>query len=281
VTTLTSGGLTSGVSAPPGGLRRIGSARWRRRNLTFDKITFFLVFLVIPVAFYIAFVVSPFVQAAYFSLTDWTGFSPGMNFIGLSNYAKLFADSTFLQAMGNNILMAIVVPVVTLGVAMFFATLVTVGGSTRGNVKGLRNSSFYRVVSFFPYVIPAIVIGLIWSQIYDPSAGLLNGILTRLGLEQFASFAWLGDPRTARWAVMFVIIWGLVGFYMVLFIAAIKGIPAEVFEAARIDGAGRFRTAVSITIPLIRENVQTAFIYIGILALDAFVYMAAGPGRRA
>ena len=60
----------------------------------------------------------------------------------------------------------------TLGLAMFFATLVTVGGSTRGNVKGLRNSSFYRVISFFPYVIPAIVIGLIWSQIYDPSAGL-------------------------------------------------------------------------------------------------------------
>ena len=84
---------------------------------------------------------------------------------------------------------------------------------------------------------------------------------------------------------MFVIIWGLVGFYMVLFIAAIKGVPAEVFEAARIDGAGRFRTAVSITIPLIRENVQTAFIYIGILALDAFVYMAAlepggGPGQH-
>ena len=85
---------------------------------------------------------------------------------------------------------------------------------------------------------------------------------------------------------MFVIIWGLVGFYMVLFIAAIKGVPAEVFEAARIDGAGRFRTAVSITIPLIRDNVQTAFIYIGILALDAFVYMAAlepggGPEHHA
>jgi N-acetylglucosamine transport system permease protein len=139
----------------------------------------------------------------------------------------------------------------------------------------LRNSSFYRVVSFFPYVVPAIVIGLIWSQIYDPNSGLLNGILTGLGLDQFTSFPWLGDVRTARWAVMFVIIWGLVGFYMVLFIAAIKGVPAEVFEAARIDGAGRFRTAISITIPLIRDNVQTAFIYIGILALDAFVYMAA------
>ena len=151
----------------------------------------------------------------------------------------------------------------------------TVGGSSRGNIRGLRHSSFYRVVSFFPYVIPAIVIGLIWSQIYDPNSGILNGVLTGIGLDQFEAFAWLGDVRTARLAVMFVIVWGLVGFYMVLFIAAIKGIPSEVFEAARIDGAGRFRTAILITIPLIRDNVQTAFIYMGILALDAFVYMAA------
>jgi N-acetylglucosamine transport system permease protein len=131
------------------------------------------------------------------------------------------------------------------------------------------------VVSFFPYVVPAIVIGLIWSAIYDPNSGLLNGVLTRIGVDQARSFAWLGDIRTAKLAVMFAIVWGLIGFYMVLFIAAIKGIPAEVFEAARVDGAGRFRTAVSITIPLIRDNVQTAFIYMGILALDAFVYMAA------
>ena len=79
---------------------------------------------------------------------------------------------------------------------------------------------------------------------------------------------------------MFAIVWGLIGFYMVLFIAAIKGVPAEIFEAARVDGAGRFRTATSITIPLIRDNVQTAFIYMGILALDAFVYVAALDARR-
>ena len=270
--------VTTPVGQPtsrPTGFKALASPGWRRRNLTFDKISFFVVFLVIPVAWYVAFVVSPFVQAAYFSLTDWTGFTPAMNFVGLANYAKLFSDSNFLKALVNNVIMAIVVPIVTLGLAMFFASLVTVGGASRGNVRGLRYSSFYRVVSFFPYVIPAIVIGLIWSQIYDPSAGLLNGVLTRVGLDGFTSFAWLGDIGTARWAVMFVIIWGLVGFYMVLFIAAIKGIPAEVFEAARIDGAGRFRTAISITIPLIRDNVQTAFIYIGILALDAFVYMAA------
>ncbi|MET1003925.1 MAG: sugar ABC transporter permease, partial [Propionibacteriaceae bacterium] len=152
---------------------------------------------------------------------------------------------------------------------------ITVAGPSKGPLRGVRNSSLYRVVSFFPYVIPAIVIGLIWRQIYDPSSGLLNGILTGLGLGQFDSFAWLGDPSTARWAVMAVIVWGFVGFYMVLFIAAIKGVPAETYEAARLDGAGRFRMAVSITIPQIRDSIQTAYIYLGIAALDAFVYVQA------
>ena len=259
----------------PTGFRVLASPRWRRRNLTFDKVSFFVVFLIVPVIGYLAFVVSPFVQAAYFSLTSWTGFSPVMEFVGLANYAKLLDDDTFKKAVGNSVLLAVVVPTVTLAIALIFASLVTVGGPSTGAVRGLRHSSVYRVISFFPYVVPAIVIGLIWSAIYDPNSGLLNGVLTRLGVDQARSFAWLGDVRTAKWAVMFAIVWVLIGFYMVLFVAAIKGIPAEVFEAARVDGAGRFRTAVSITIPLIRDNVQTAYIYLGILALDAFVYMAA------
>jgi N-acetylglucosamine transport system permease protein len=266
--------LGTPLSAPGGG-KTTAARRWSRKDLTFDKISFMLVFLAIPVIVYVIFVVSPFVQAAYYSLTDWSGFSTGMNFIGVSNYVKLFQDSIFLKAMGNSVLLAIVLPIVTLGVALVFATLVTIGGPSNGAIRGLRNSSLYRVISFFPYVIPAIVIGLIWAQVYDPHSGILNGILTGLGLGQFDSFAWLGDVRTAMPAVMFVIVWGLIGFYMVLFIAAIKGIPAEIYEAARIDGAGRFRTAITITIPLIRDNIQTAYIYMGILALDAFVYMAA------
>ncbi|GAA3859812.1 sugar ABC transporter permease [Leifsonia kafniensis] len=258
-----------------GGGKSPAAHRWSRKDLTFDKITFMLVFLVVPVVGYIIFVVSPFVQAFYYSLTDWSGFTPGMNFIGIANYGKLFTDSTFLTAMGNSVLLALVLPVVTIGLALILASLVTVGGPSSGPVRGLRNSSIYRVVSFFPYVIPAIVIGIMWGQIYDPSSGILNGILTGLGLEQFTSFAWLGIEGVAMPAVMFVIVWGLVGFYMVLFVAAIKGVPAEIYEAARIDGAGRFRTAMTITIPLIRDNIQTAYIYMGILALDAFVYMAA------
>jgi N-acetylglucosamine transport system permease protein len=261
--------------AQPGGGKTTAARRIRRKDLTFDKVSFLLVFLVVPVIGYIIFVVSPFIQAAYYSLTDWSGFTAGMNFIGLNNYVKLFNDATFMKAVGNSVTLAIVLPIVTLGIAFIFASLVTVGGPSHGAIRGLRNSSFYRVISFFPYVIPAIVIGLIWQQVYDPNTGILNGILTLFGLDQFESFAWLGEVRTAMPAVMFVIVWGLIGFYMVLFIAAIKGVPAEIYEAARIDGAGRFRTAITITLPLIRDNVQTAYIYMGILALGAFVYMAA------
>jgi N-acetylglucosamine transport system permease protein len=198
-----------------------------------------------------------------------------MNFIGIQNYVKLFQDSIFLTAMRNSAILALVLPFVTIVLALILASLITVGGPSKGGIRGLKNSSFYRVVSFFPYVIPAIVVGIMWGQVFQPSGGLINGVLTGIGLKGFANFPWLGTQATALPAVMFVIVWSLVGFYMVLFIAAIKGVPAEIYEAARIDGAGRFRTAVQITIPLIRDNVQTSYIYMGILALDAFVYMQA------
>lgn len=104
-------------------------------------------------------------------------------------------------------------------------------------------------------MIPAIAIGLIWKNVYDPSSGLLNGILTGLGLGGFASYPWLGDPRTAMLCSMMAIIWGFVGFYMVLFIAAIKGIPAETYEAARIDGVG----PANSTLVMSQRLVTTAF----------------------
>jgi N-acetylglucosamine transport system permease protein len=236
---------------------------------------FVLVTLGIPFAFYTVFVLWPFAQAFIYSLTNWSGFSDTFDFVGLANYQALLRDDIFLKAVRNNLMLAVVVPLVTIALSLALATMVTVGGSSTGSVRGLAHSSFYRIVSFFPYTIPAIVIGLIWSQMFDPSAGLVNGLLTGLGLDRFESFAWLGEVSTAMPVTMFVIIWGFVGFYMVLFIAAIKGIPAELYDAARVDGAGRFRMTMMVTLPMVRETVQTAYIYLGILALDAFVYMAA------
>ncbi|WP_435531446.1 carbohydrate ABC transporter permease [Ruania halotolerans] len=252
-----------------------GPRRGRRTKWTFDRISFFVVFLFLPLALFLVFVISPFIQAGYYSLTNWTGFSPEQEFIGFANFVNLAQDPRFVNAVGNSAVLGIVVPFVTLSIALIFAILITIGGSGRGQIRGVKNAGFYRVVSLFPYVIPGIAIGLVWRLILAPSGGLVNGVLTGLGLDQFESFAWLGNVTTAMPASIFVIVWGFVGFYMLLFIAAIKGIPAETFEAARIDGAGRARMSWSITLPLIRDNVQTAYIYIGILALDAYVYMQA------
>lgn len=247
--------------------------RWKLPS--FQSASFMLVFLGLPLAIYTVFVISPFVQAFYYSMTDWSGFSKSMNFVGLANYAALLNDPVFLKAVYNSIVLAVILPPLVIVLSLTLATLITVGGESRGETRGLKHSGIYRVISFFPYTIPAIVIGILWAQMYDPSNGLLNGILTAMGFEFFKSFAWLGDERTAMGASIFVITWSMVGFYMVLFIAAIKGIPAEVYEAARVDGAGRFRTAISVTVPMIRDTIRTAYIYLGILALDAFVYMQA------
>ena len=249
--------------------------RRHRRRMPLPRKIFVLVTLGIPFVFYAIFVLWPFAQAFIYSLTNWSGFSDTFDFVGIANYKALMQDDVFLKAVRNNLLLALVVPLVTIALSLALATMVTVGGASTGSVRGLSRSSFYRIVSFFPYTIPAIVIGLIWSQMFDPSAGLVNGLLTSIGLDGFKSFAWLGEVRTAMPVTMFVIIWGFVGFYMVLFIAAIKGIPSELYDAARVDGAGRLRMTMVVTLPMVRETIQTAYIYLGILALDAFVYMAA------
>jgi N-acetylglucosamine transport system permease protein len=267
--------VTSASSALPtaGGPTR--AARWRKKNLTFDRISFAAVFLGVPLIVYAVLVLSPFVQAVYYSLTSWSGFDTSMTFIGIGNYVKAFTDDVFVTSVRNSVTLVLVLPVVIIGLAIALASLVTIGGSSSGPVRGVRGGEFYRVLLFFPYIIPAIAVGIMWGQIYDPSNGLLNGVLTSVGLNGFASYPWLGDARTAMIATMFVMIWASVGFYVVIFVAAIKALPAEVFEAARLDGAGRLRIALTVTVPMLRANIRTSLIYTGIFALDAFVFMAA------
>ena len=249
----------------------------RKRQLSFDKISFMVVFLGLPLAIYLLLVIYPFLQAFHLSLTNWRGFGPiaDADYVWLENYTYLFNSSKFMLALGHNAMLAIFLPAITIALALMLAIVITVGGHSHGNIRGIKGASFYRIVSFFPYVIPGIIIGLMWRLLLDPGMGLMNGLLTGIGLDQFKDYAWLGKEATAMPVSMLVIVWGFVGFYMLLFIAAIKSIPSEIYEAVRIDGAGRWTTATRITIPLIRDNIQTAYIYMGIIALDAFIYMVA------
>ena len=254
-------------------------ARWRRKHLTFDKVSFAVVFLGVPLVLYVVLVLSPFVQAVVYSLTSWTGFDTSMRFIGLANYVNAFTDPTFLISVRNSVELVVVLPIVVITLALALASLVTIGGPSNGQVRGVRFGEFYRIVLFFPYIIPAIAVGIMFSQVFDPSNGLLNGVLTTVGLKGFASYPWLGDTRTAMISSMFVMSWASVGFYMVIFVAAIKALPAEIYEAARLDGASRLLIALRITVPMLRSSIRTSLIYTGIFALDAFVFMSAlNPG---
>jgi N-acetylglucosamine transport system permease protein len=241
--------------------------------MRYGKYRFIASFLAVPLLLYIVFVVSPYLQAIYISMTDWRGFSPNRNFIGLANYVELASDGRFWRAMWHNALLLIVVPVVTLGIALFLATMTTVAGR-RGSVGrgGVRGSRFYQVVFVFPHVVPLVIAGVLFGFFYNPEAGLLNGLLRLVGFD-WLTRAWLGDTTFALPAVMAVLIWSFVGFFYVVLSAAMKSLPTEVFEAAVLDGAGGIRTFVSITIPMLTDSIQTSYIYLGILMLDAFALL--------
>ncbi|MFC5145836.1 carbohydrate ABC transporter permease [Streptomyces aureoversilis] len=246
------------------------------------KYRFIVGFLAVPLAIYAVFVISPFLQAIYYSFTDWTGLSPDFKMVGFKNYRKMFADDVFWKSVGHNVLLLLVLPLVTLGLGLFFAFMLNVGGRRRKNaaVAGVRGSGFYKVVYFFPQVLSIAIVALLFQFAYNPNSGALNSFLDAVGLDSVRP-DWLGDPDLALWCVMAVMVWSNVGFYVVLFSAGMSSIPKDFYEAALLDGANRVQTFFRITLPLLWDTVQTGWVYMGIMALDGFAVvqiMTVGPG---
>jgi len=238
-------------------------------------------FLAPALLLYGVFVLWPYAQAIYLSLTSWRGVSAEKPFVGLENYVELAGDGRFLDALGRNAQLLIVLPTVTLSIALLFAALFTQGG------KGIPGAGFYRVVFFFPQVISAVIVGMLWGYVYNPQIGLLNSVLRTIGLGGLTR-AWLGDSATILWAIAAVAVWSGVGFYMVIFMAGMQSIPTSFYEAAILDGASRWRSFKDITLPLMSETIRTAAVYIAIFALDFFVLVqvmtgggSTGAGRNA
>lgn len=225
-------------------------------------------FLAVPVVLYSVFVISPYLQAFSISLTDWKGFSGAPHFVGISNYLQLFKDPVFLSALSHNVAILIFLPITTIALALFFAFMLNAGG--KRSQKGVNGSSVYRVVYFFPYVLSVAIVGILWSNVYNPINGLLNSFAQLFGIPVSRLPTWLGDPDLALGAIVTVMVWSGVGFYVVLFTAAMQSVPSEIYEAAVLDGASGIRTFASVTVPLIWDNVQTAVVYLGIAALDGF-----------
>jgi N-acetylglucosamine transport system permease protein len=248
------------------------------------KRLFIATFLIPPLALYALFVISPYLQTFQIASTDWGGLSPDSHFIGLDNFSRLVSDRHVWNALRNNAILLLVMPVATIALGLFFASMLMVGGRrNRAGVQGVRGSSVYRLVYFFPQVLSVAIIGVLWKEMYSPNSGLINGALRAVGLGSLAH-PWLGDPNLAFWCVLAVMVWSNVGFYVVLFGAGMQSIPRDIYEAALLDGAGRAATLARITLPLLWDTVQVAWVYLAIVALDGFalvqIITEGGPGLR-
>lgn len=235
-------------------------------------------FLALPMALYTLFVLLPYFSAMVFAFTRWSGLSANIRFNGVNNFIKLYNDGKFWSALSHNGIALVILPPVIIGIALFFAFLFT---------QGTALSRFFRITFFFPQVMSVVVVAVLWSFIYHPTIGLLNGLLGAVGLTQFASFPWLGDRGTVFGAVLAMVVWQSVGFYMVLFVAGMQGIPSDYYEAAKIDGANSWTMFWSVTVPLLWDTIRTAIIFLAIGAMDLFAQVTVmtngtgGPSRAA
>lgn len=234
------------------------------------KYRFVIGFLVVPVALYAVFVIGPYAQAFYIAMTNWRGVNANPSFTGLENFTRLFDDERFLKAIGHHLILLLALPLFTLSIALFLAFLLNVAGGTRsGGMAGIWGSKFYKVVFFFPQVLAVAVVGVLFSTMYRPDAtGVFNSVLGIFGVEPVG---WLTEPNLALWSIIGVMVWQAVGFYVVLFSAGMSSIPAEIYESAALDGCGRFRLFFSVTLPLLWDTLQVAWVYLGIAAFDGFV----------
>jgi N-acetylglucosamine transport system permease protein len=230
---------------------------------------FIATFLAAPVLLYLILVIYPTLRTFYLSMTAWRGFDVAPAWIGWDNYTQLFHDDRFWKAITHHLQLLVALPLITIAIALLFAFLLNVGGKTTGGTRqGVWGSKFYRVVFFLPQVLAIVIVGVMFQTVYrSDNTGLINGILTAIDLP---TIALLVNKNTALWAIMFVAIWQAVGFYVVLFSAAMANIPTDIYEAAELDGANRINTFFKITLPLLWDTLQVAWVYLGIAAFDFF-----------
>ena len=181
------------------------------------------------------------------------------SFAGLSNYQTLLADETFLEVLVNNLVLLGTIPVgivIALGIALLL------------NEQFPGNESF-RSLFFLPYILMMVGVGVIWQYMFKTSGGVLNGVLLDLGFIS-ENISWLGDGTWALVAVFVVHVWKSIGLYLVILLAGLQTIPAQVYEVARIDGASRIQRFVHITLPLLKPTIGVCILVGMILSFKLF-----------
>ncbi|MDR2723258.1 MAG: sugar ABC transporter permease [Cellulomonadaceae bacterium] len=213
----------------------------------------------------------PIITMFYMSLTDWNIFGAS-NFVGLANYQRLLGDPSFRTAMGNTFFYAIIHVPVTLVASLALALLLN---------RKIRGVAFFRTVAFFPYITSIVAIAAVWNMLFSPEAGPINQLLSAFGVENLPG--WTVSTTWAMPAILIVQTWRFMGYYMLLFLAGLQTVPAELYEAARMDGAKAWSQFWHVTLPCLRP---TTFFVTVMLSINAFrvfdlvmVMTNGGPGQ--
>jgi ABC-type sugar transport system permease subunit len=231
---------------------------------------FLAAFLLPALSLFVPFVVFPSLRAFAYSLQKWNGFS-APKWAGLDNFRKLFSDPLFYEALKHNALLLGAGGAVTLAFALFFANALH---------RGVRGAGVFRVAFFFPNVIASVAVASLWILIYSTADfGVVNAfllwaqrILHGIGVEFLPNqlpFAFAGSNHLL-FSIIPMIVWMATGFYMVLFLAAMESIPAELYEAADLDGASGARQFWHVTLPLVREVLVVGAVFFIITSAKFF-----------
>jgi raffinose/stachyose/melibiose transport system permease protein len=231
---------------------------WRaelRRDLPY------LLFALPAVLLYGYFFALPVLQSFQYAVTDWDGVSATYDVVGLDNFRRVLGgDSLFTNALSNNLWFLLTVVVVQTLVSLVLALLL---------VRNSRPATFLRAVYFVPAILSSVSVAFVWSFIYEPGDGLLNQAWSAIGLDSMRS-SYLGEPSTAIVYVGLVQAWAHIGQLMIIFIAGLQQVPSELYEAAELDGAGRWTRFRHITWPLIAPATAIVVSYTTIQSFKAF-----------
>ena len=238
--------------------------QWEGYFFILPAMLFFLLFLIYPILFNIV-----------IGFFKWNGIGANFSYVGLGNYIKLFTDDPIIKTVFKNtgLLILLMVPF-NIGYGLIIAYLL--------NFK-IRFTSIYRTLFFTPAIVPGVVVATLFGYILQPSNGLLNTILRRIGLDIFA-LGWLSDPKVVIFTLIVVVGWLSIGFAMIIYLAGLKSIPIEVCEAAQVDGASEMGIFFKIILPLLRSQ-HTILIMLGIIGVFrlfdiVWVLTKAGPAHQ-
>jgi raffinose/stachyose/melibiose transport system permease protein len=250
----------------PAGTSR--AARTRRKwyeiiGLTGPAVLVFTVFVLAPMAF-----------AVYYSLYRWSGYGWPTEFRGLDNYIGpygAFRDPIFLDALRNNAIILVGSLVIQGPLALGMAMLLN---------RTFRGRSVFRLLVFVPYVLSEVTVGIMW-QLLLLRGGTADTILTSLGLGNLVT-GWLADPSVVIWTMLFILTWKYTGFALILFLAGMANIPAELSEAAAIDGASWWQTQRYVTLPMLGSTIRIWMFLSMIGSLQVFdvIWVASSPAVR-